>query len=121
MPGNRLVRIQLNGFSSLTDTPAVTAAAPTLIITSQMRMQPLHVYSWHWSQLQVKCTLLVCSSVESRKFDVFLFGSLVPQDAVPLQAFVAQAEAELVGIVIIKDKQVLEVWFISKSVKCLTI
>lgn len=80
-------------------------------------MQPLHVYSWHWSQLQVKCTLLVCSSVESR----FLFGSLVPQDAVPLQAFVAQAEAELVGIVIIKDEQVLEVWFISKSVKCLTI
>lgn len=45
-PGNRLVRIQLNVFF-LSDTPAVTAAAPELIITSQMRMQPLHEYSWH--------------------------------------------------------------------------
>lgn len=34
MPANRLVRIQLNGFSSLTDTPAVAAAAPKPIITS---------------------------------------------------------------------------------------
>ena len=34
VPGNRLVRIQLNGFPSLTDTPAVSAAAPKLIITS---------------------------------------------------------------------------------------
>uniref|UniRef100_I3KR29 Cilia and flagella associated protein 61 n=1 Tax=Oreochromis niloticus TaxID=8128 RepID=I3KR29_ORENI len=47
-------------------------------------------------------------SVESRKFDVFLFGSLVPQDAVPLQAFITQADAEIVGIVIIRDEQDIE-------------
>lgn len=46
------MRIQLNGFSSLTDTPAVTAAAPKLIITSQMRMQPLHEYSWHRTDMR---------------------------------------------------------------------
>lgn len=40
MPASSLVRVQPNGFLSLTDTPAVAAAAPELIITS-----PLHVYS----------------------------------------------------------------------------
>lgn len=33
-------------FLCVTDTPAVTAAAPELIITSGMRTQPLHEYSW---------------------------------------------------------------------------
>lgn len=57
------MRIGLNVFSlSLTDAPAVTAAVPELIITSGMRMQPLHEYSWQRIHLTCSPNSLFCWS-----------------------------------------------------------
>lgn len=49
-------------FLSLTDAPAVTAAVPELIITSGMRMQPLHEYSWQQIHLTCSPNSLFCWS-----------------------------------------------------------
>lgn len=90
LPETRLVRIGLNVFSlSLTDAPAATAAAPELIITSGMRMQPLHEFSWQQIHLTCSPNSLFCC-----------------QDRVSLQAFVAQVDGLVVGILIIQDEQV---------------
>lgn len=85
------MRIGLNVFSlSLTDAPAVTAAAPERIITSGMR---------------ICCPFM---SIHGNRFTshVLLILYSVGQDMVSLQAFVAQVDGLVVGILIIQDEQV---------------
>lgn len=80
------MRNQLQIFFPLTDTPAVAAAAPALIITSGTRLQPLPGVLGFASALTVLCS--------------------VGQDGASLQALVAQVDGRVVGVLIMEDEQV---------------